>query len=512
LADKKISQLVDGGAPQATDEFVVDRASADNFKLDWASLKAAAEADAVLDGDAAGGVLSGTYPDPGFAVDMATQAELDVVSTVANAAVPKALYDANTVLAANTDDTPAALTMGASTILARLAAGNIKAASVAEILTLLGNPYVPGGTDVPVADGGTGASTAAGARTNLAAAPLAATYIVQTADSELSAEQALGSLATGILKNTTTTGVLSIAAAGTDYGAVGAGVGIYGDGSDGTVTFDGSTTILGMAPVGSVYTLTRDIFLAAGTINTGVTIITAGFRIFCAGTLTGAGTALIHCNGTAAVAGTKGIGRFNSVGTINVTNTSAGGLASSGGNGGTGAGTAGDACTGFSMGAAGGAGGLGSGGAGAVAGTINAIAASAQLMRALPNALMSLFRNGDTWSRPSGGTGGGGGGGDGASGGGGGGGGGIVICSIKAFAGAGAIQARGGNGGNGAGTNCGGGGGGGGGAVIVVSQSVTAGAVSGWAIDANKGTGGTKTGTGVAGSDGTNGTSIILAN
>ena len=25
----------------------------------------------------AGGVLSGTYPDPGFAVDMATQAELD---------------------------------------------------------------------------------------------------------------------------------------------------------------------------------------------------------------------------------------------------------------------------------------------------------------------------------------------------------------------------------------------------------------------------------------------------
>lgn len=37
----------------------------------------AASASAVMDGDTAGGVLSGTYPNPGFASDMATQAELD---------------------------------------------------------------------------------------------------------------------------------------------------------------------------------------------------------------------------------------------------------------------------------------------------------------------------------------------------------------------------------------------------------------------------------------------------
>jgi hypothetical protein len=42
-------------------------------------------------------------------------------------------------------------------------------------------------------------------------APSNATYIVQTANASLSNEQALGALATGILKNTTTTGVLSIA-------------------------------------------------------------------------------------------------------------------------------------------------------------------------------------------------------------------------------------------------------------------------------------------------------------
>lgn len=49
------------------------------------------------------------------------------------------------------------------------------------------------------------------------AAPLSATYITQTPNATLTNEQALSALATGILKNTTTTGVLSIAAAGTDY-------------------------------------------------------------------------------------------------------------------------------------------------------------------------------------------------------------------------------------------------------------------------------------------------------
>jgi ligand-binding SRPBCC domain-containing protein len=44
-----------------------------------------------------------------------------------------------------------------------------------------------------------------------------ATYITQTANATLTNEQVMGDLATGIVKNTTTTGVQSIAVPGTDY-------------------------------------------------------------------------------------------------------------------------------------------------------------------------------------------------------------------------------------------------------------------------------------------------------
>jgi len=58
-------------------------------------------------------------------------------------------------------------------------------------------------------------------------APTDTTYITQTPDGGLSNEQALSTLATGIVKNTTTTGVLSIASPGTDYVApTGSGAGL----------------------------------------------------------------------------------------------------------------------------------------------------------------------------------------------------------------------------------------------------------------------------------------------
>lgn len=50
-------------------------------------------------------------------------------------------------------------------------------------------------------------------------APIAAKYLTQTADSDLTNEQALSSLSTGLMKVTTGTGVVSTAVSGTDYSA-----------------------------------------------------------------------------------------------------------------------------------------------------------------------------------------------------------------------------------------------------------------------------------------------------
>lgn len=51
---------------------------------------------------------------------------------------PKSLFDANTVLAATADDTPAALTLAEQRILGRITSGNIVGLTAAQVLTLLG--------------------------------------------------------------------------------------------------------------------------------------------------------------------------------------------------------------------------------------------------------------------------------------------------------------------------------------------------------------------------------------
>jgi len=296
----------------------------------------------------------------------------------------------------------------------------------------------------------------------------------------------------------------------------GPGLGVYGDGSDGAHTFDGSTTILGMVPSGNAYTLARDIFLSSSTINVGVSIITNGFRLFCQGTLTNNGT--IQWNGNpGASTNTTSLGGA----TLSNANSSirTGTQGSAGGNGNNATnGSAGTSNGTAALGGAGGHGGAsGAGQSGGAGGTVTPPTVLMGSLRYLPSAIQGwLNASGATFQGILCGAGGGGGGGDGTgTGGGGGGGAGIVIVAAAAFAGTGTISANGGAGGNGFSNigNSGGGGGGGGGVVIVISGSVSGGVISGQTVTATGGNHGSSVGAGGGTvTNGSSGTVILVPN
>lgn len=292
-----------------------------------------------------------------------------------------------------------------------------------------------------------------------------------------------------------------------------ASLGFYGDGSDSSQTFDGSTVILGITPSSNIYTLARDIYLDSSTINSGVFILTNGYRIFCNGTLTNNGT--IYFNGNPGTnTGTAGALLSNTTSSINKSASSTISISTAGGAGNTGAGSNGTGGTIPGYGGIGGTGGTGGSGGGN-GGTQTAGGPSGGSIRSLPTASFGFFVTSTGNTTIQGGTGGGGGGGDGASkGGGGGSGGGIIILCVHLFSGTGNIQAIGGAGGDGqvGGTNCGGGGGGGGGLIIIVSRSIVSGAISGQTISVAGGTPGNPTGSGIIGVMGNTGTTILLPN
>lgn len=284
---------------------------------------------------------------------------------------------------------------------------------------------------------------------------------------------------------------------------------LYGDGSDGDLILDGVSTVLGMVPVGGVYTAPRQINAHNITSTNGAILNANGWPILATGTADGC---VIRNNGADAVGTNGGAGGGG--------NYLGGG--GNGGNGGTVGATngqttnhqplefvAGHVFQGFLV-APGVDGGLGQGGSGGDStgggagqgGDVNHTT-SLSPTRNLITAYQGHGFN--DASALGGGTGGGGGRSTSGTPGGGGGGGGWCVAALRTTKNV-TIQANGGNAANGVGGDACGGGGGAGGVAVLITDSV-----SGYTVTATGGTKGVPTGgsTGLAGGAGGAGLTII---
>jgi hypothetical protein len=242
---------------------------------------------------------------------------------------------------------------------------------------------------------------------------------------------------------------------------------MYGDGNQGSATFDGTSTILGLAPASTVYSMVANIQGDTITVNASTTLKPLGFVLLCATRLNNAGT--IHSNGNDAVTSTGGL-IIAATGSLAVSAGNGGDGRSTTGAGSPGAGSGGRNVGGGVGGAGGSAGGANTGGAGNSSAAPTAVQGT---MRHLSNML-----KGKLWDATamlgSGGGGGGGvdtAGGAGTSGGGGSGAIGMLIF-CKELNNTGTISCNGGAGAAGSGNKAGGGGGGGGGWLTIITERI----------------------------------------
>jgi hypothetical protein len=341
-------------------------------------------------------------------------------------------------------------------------------------------------------------------------------FLTQTGNGTISAAPAWGTIAAGDLPtgNTSAQGALQLdgtagdiqptstaAVAGNKGQAADAKHvhvqnygGLFADGSDGSVTLDGSTTFNSWSSLaGSTYTMTRDVFCTSLTVNNTVILQPRGYRIFCTGTVT------VSNGATITVAGGNG----SATGTAGAIIGSGIILSNVGGAGNTGAGGSGDT-KGSRSGGAGGNGGTGSSGAGGTGTAVVAPGTEFRLPVTVISGILPSPSGGGAIFQLSAGGGGGGGGGDGTNkGGGGGAGGGVIAIFAWALVNNGSLLAGGGNGGTPSTGNCGGGGAGGGGIIVTFTLSAVTGSGT---TSVAAGSVGAGVGTGTAGAAGTAGT------
>lgn len=285
---------------------------------------------------------------------------------------------------------------------------------------------------------------------------------------------------------------------------------MFGDGSDGTCAFDGSTVVLGITPAGFTstnpnisggfsYTLVRDIFCDDATLSSNIYVITNGWRVFVRGTLTlnsNSYLGRVGNNGNGSAAGAGGsvgtvflgvhapggaggaldcVGSCANGGAANPFHPECGTAAATGASAAGGDAQDGGACQGGGGGsvsiAAGSCVGASSVGCNGGSATLASVTSSPYPRSPFVSIMNTAGERGGQAQRLLCGTGGGGGrGSTSGRGGGGGSGGGCVVVIAHEIVGSGTITARGGNGavGSGAGAHGGGGGGGGGGGNLAV--------------------------------------------
>jgi hypothetical protein len=139
-------------------------------------------------------------------------------------------------------------------------------------------------------------------------APVGATYVVQTADPALTAEFALATLSTGLLKVTTGTGVLTTAAAGTDYQAASTTLtAVAGLATTGLISRTGSGTVATRTITGTTNQVTvtngdgvagNPILATPQNIHTGANPTFAGITLTGLVTITDVNVALSATTGT----------------------------------------------------------------------------------------------------------------------------------------------------------------------------------------------------------------------